>query len=83
GNYTLGQSFLLNFEYKEGMLSLGGNSYEALHAVKDVERLSIRTGRYRDKPDRNTPNQKAMPPLEGCDDPVAPARYRIEEVKVR
>lgn len=83
GNYTLGQSFLLNFEYKEGMLSLGGNSYEALHAVNDVERLSIRTGRYRDKPDRNTPNQKAMPPLEGCDDPVAPAIYRIEEVKVR
>ena len=83
GGYNLEQPFLLSFNYNDGKVSIGGATFDALHAVNDVERLSIRTGLYRDKPDRNTPNQKAMPPLEGCDSPIAPAMYRIEKVEVR
>lgn len=82
GHYTLGQPFKLDFAFRNGQMVYQGESYAAMHAVKDVERLSIRTGEYRDKPDRNTPNQAPMPPLEGCDDPIAPSSYKIDFVNV-
>ena len=51
-------------------------------AVKSVERLSIRTGPYRDLPNRKTPNEDPAPPLEGADDPVATATFYIDDVRI-
>ncbi len=52
------------------------------HAVKSVERISFRTGAYRNLPDRNTPNQDKCPPLEGCDEPISLSEYHIGWLKV-
>jgi hypothetical protein len=47
-----------------------------------VERISFRTGPYRDLPDRQTPNQDPGPPLEDCDDPVPAANFYIDDVLI-
>ena len=39
-------------------------------AVKSVERISFRTGPYRDLPNRKTPNEEPAPPLAGADEPL-------------
>jgi len=82
GHYQQGISQRLAFTFDNGQLLFNGHAYPALHAVKTVERLSLRTGLYRDLPDRNTPNQKAMPPLPGCDEQTAPARYLVDNVVI-
>lgn len=52
------------------------------HAVKAVERLSFRTGPYRNLPDRNTPNQDKCEPLPNCDVPAAKTSIvRIDNVQ--
>lgn len=51
-------------------------------AVKSLERLSFRTGEYRDLPNRKTPNQRPHEPLTGADQPVRKATFYIDEVKV-
>ena len=51
-------------------------------AVKSVERISFRTGAYRNKPDRTTPNEDPHPPLPGADEPVAEMRYYVDDVQV-
>lgn len=51
-----------------------------IHAVKTVERLSFRTGDYRNYPDRKTPNQDPAPPLVNADIPVKKAIYYIDDV---
>lgn len=53
-----------------------------LHAVRTAERLSLRTGAYRDLPDRNTPNQEKCPPLSGCDERVAESSVWVDNVRV-
>ena len=50
-------------------------------AVKSVERISFRTGQYRDTPNRKTPNQAPAPPLDGTDEPGTNARFYIDEFR--
>ncbi len=52
-------------------------------SVKSVERISFRTGAYRDLPNRNTPNQDPYEPLEDGDDPVPTAVFYVDDVSVR
>ena len=52
-------------------------------AVKSFERLSLRTGPYRNLPNRKTPNQVAAPPLAGADDPLPPAVFNIDDVLIQ
>ncbi len=47
-------------------------------AVKSVERVSFRTGIYRDLPNRNTPNQDPASPLPGADEPIVNSRFYID-----
>lgn len=51
-------------------------------AVRSVERLSFRTGPYRDEPTRHTDNEKKAPPLPGADDPVPAAVFYVDDVRV-
>lgn len=52
--------------------------------VKSVERISFRTGEFRNLPNRKTPNQSENPPspLEGADDPVQEAVFYIDDVNI-
>lgn len=57
--------------------------YPNLHAVGQVERLSFRTGPYRNLPDRHTPNQDKCEPLPECDTPAdAVAKVWIDNVRI-
>lgn len=49
-------------------------------AVKSVERISFRTGPYRDLPNRKTPNEDPEPPLPGSDTKVALGKFYIDNV---
>ncbi|MBW7892539.1 MAG: heparin lyase I family protein, partial [Chitinophagaceae bacterium] len=51
-------------------------------AVKSVERISFRTGAYRNIPTRTTPNETPEPPLPGADEKVKRAVFYIDDVKV-
>lgn len=51
-------------------------------AVKSVERISFRTGAYRDIPTRTTPNETPEPPLAGADEKIKRAVFYIDDVKV-
>ena len=50
--------------------------------VKSVERVSFRTGPYRDLPNRRTPNQQAAPPLTGADEPVVRSSFYLDDFSV-
>jgi hypothetical protein len=50
-------------------------------AVQSVERVSFRTGAYRDLPNRQTPNETPHPPLPGADDPAEEAVFWIDDFK--
>ena len=52
-------------------------------AVKSVERLSLRTGAYRNLPNRQTPNETNDPPLAGADEPTKPTIFYIDDVEVK
>ncbi|MEX2512433.1 MAG: hypothetical protein WD398_05975 [Cyclobacteriaceae bacterium] len=52
-------------------------------AVKSVERVSFRTGPYRDLPNRKTPNENPVPPLVGADQKESPALFFIDNFKVQ
>lgn len=49
-------------------------------AVKSVERLSFRTGPYRDLPTRETPNEDPHPPLQDADEKQPLSSYLIDDV---
>ena len=83
GDYKVGQWRTVSIGIDGDGLKVNGVALAPLHAVKGVERLSFRTGRYRELPDRNTPNQEPAPPLPGCDKKVAPSRYLIDNVSIR
>jgi hypothetical protein len=51
-------------------------------AVKSVERLSLRTGPYRNEPNRKTDNQEPGPPLQGADEPLPAAAYCVDDVRI-
>ncbi len=52
-------------------------------AVNSIERISFRTGLYRDLPNRKTPNQDSAPPLEGADEPVKMAQFYIDDLMAK
>lgn len=83
GTYEAGQWKRVTIVVDGNTVNVGGVALEPLHAVKSVERLSFRTGAYRELPDRNTPNQAPAPPLPGCDKKVAQSRYLIDRVTVK
>lgn len=64
-------------------VSYGNTTVPYLHAVKGIERISFRTGEYRNLPDRNTPNQTPAPPLPGCDEPLKAATYLIDNLVIQ
>lgn len=72
-----------------GSFSLSVNGIEQLktadlaEAVLSVERVSFRTGPYRNEPTRETPNQEAAPPLTGADIPVALAEFYLDDFRVK
>jgi hypothetical protein len=51
-------------------------------AVKSVERLSLRTGPFRDLPNRKTPNEDPEPPLPGADEQVPQTLFYIDDVEI-
>lgn len=53
-----------------------------LMAVKSVERISFRTGAFRNLPDRKTPNEVNDPPLKGADEKQSLSSYFIDDVFV-
>lgn len=83
GTYEAGQWKRVTIVVDGNTVNVEGVALEPLHAVKSVERLSFRTGAYRELPDRNTPNQAPAPPLPGCDKKVAQSRYLIDRVTVK
>ncbi|MCB0688270.1 MAG: hypothetical protein KDC53_17150, partial [Saprospiraceae bacterium] len=50
--------------------------------VKSLERISFRTGPYRDLPNRKTDNEAPHAPLPGADKPVNEASYFIDDLWV-
>ncbi len=72
-----------------GKYSLLINDHQVLQdaplavSVKSVERISLRTGPYRDLPNRNTPNQEEAPPLPGADEKVEKAIFLVDDVVTR
>jgi hypothetical protein len=51
-------------------------------AVKSIERLSLRTGPYRNLPNRQTPNETNDPPLPGADEPTTPTVFYVDSVRI-
>ncbi len=56
-------------------------NFDLAEAVKSVERISFRTGTYRNIPNRKTPNEDPGPPLPGADDSIAEAVFQIDNIK--
>lgn len=56
------------------------NQAELAEAVKSVERISVRTGPYRNLPGRDTPNEEPSPPLSGADEEVPLAVFYVDDV---
>lgn len=59
-----------------------GRTLPALHAVTSVERISFRTGTWRNLPDRQTPNQEKQPPLPLCDERGNYSLYLLQHLQV-
>jgi len=59
-----------------------GRTLPALHAVNAVERISFRTGSWRNLPDRQTPNQEKQPPLPLCDERGNHSLYLLQHLQV-
>lgn len=59
------------------------NKFKLAEAVKSVERVSFRTGPYRDIPNRKTPNEDVVPPLPGADDAVDEGIFLLDDFSAR
>jgi hypothetical protein len=75
---TLRGSYSLNIDGKKVL-----SQAQLAEAVKSVERLSLRTGPYRNLPNRQTPNETNDPPLPGADEPTNPTLFYVDEVKIK
>ena len=82
GRYDKGQWLTLNITIDNGVVKVNQQQVMPLHSAKNPERLSLRTGKYRDLPNRQTPNQEKCPPLPGCDERISPAMYLIDNVHI-
>jgi hypothetical protein len=80
--YERGRWQHLEFSINGSDINAAGRHISTLHAVRAVERLSIRTGAYRNLPNRNTPNQDKCAPLPGCDERMPAAVYWIDNVEI-
>ncbi|QKZ12138.1 hypothetical protein [Spirosoma sp. KUDC1026] len=73
----------------DGKFDLAINGKKALtgaklaEAVKSVERLSLRTGPYRNLPNRQTPNETNDPPLAGADEQASPTIFYVDDVRLK
>lgn len=59
------------------------DNFKLAEAVKSVERVSFRTGPYRDIPNRKTPNEDVVPPLPGADDSVEEAIFLLDDFSAK
>lgn len=59
------------------------SNLELAEGVKSVERISFRTGPYRNIPNRKTPNETPGPPLPGADDPEKESIYFLDNIWVK
>jgi len=59
------------------------NDAQLAESVLSVERISFRTGHYRDLPNRKTPNEVTLPPLPGADEKVALTKFYIDNVSIK
>ena len=80
-------SFKINYDSRGlGSYSLAiddkpvAENLPAAMAVKSAERISFRTGAYRDIPSRKTPNEVEMPPLKDADEKQKLSSYLIDNV---
>ncbi len=68
-------------------LSVDGKVYaekaQLAEAVKSVERISFRTGAFRDLPTRQTVNEDVHPPLPGADEMVDAAVFLVDDVVLK
>ncbi|WP_111624584.1 sialidase/neuraminidase family protein [Arenibacter echinorum] len=83
-------SFKINYDTRGlGFYSLAINdktvadNLAAVVAVKSAERISFRTGAYRDIPSRKTPNEVELPPLKGADEKQKLSSYLIDDVFIK
>jgi hypothetical protein len=90
-HYVSGRWYIIEFELNaspQGNFTVRMDGNELLknsrlsEAVYSVERLSFRTGPYRDLPNRRTPNEEPEPPLPGADEPVENAFFDLDNVTV-
>lgn len=72
----------LTLDTDKRTFSCFGRTLPALHAVNSVERISFRTGTWRNLPDRQTPNQEKQPPLPLCDERGNHSMYLIHHLLV-
>ena len=72
----------LTLDTDKRTFSCFGRTLPALHAVNSVERISFRTGSWRNLPDRQTPNQEKQPPLPLCDERGSHSLYLLQHLQV-
>lgn len=72
----------LTLDTDKRTFSCFGRTLPALHAVNSVERISFRTGSWRNLPDRQTPNQEKQPPLPLCDERGNHSLYLLQHLQV-
>ncbi len=72
----------LTLDTDKRTFSCFGRTLPALHAVNSVERISFRTGTWRNLPDRQTPNQEKQPPLPLCDERGSHSLYLLQHLQV-
>jgi hypothetical protein len=77
-NATLAGSFDLSINGKKVL-----EKAALAEAVKSVERLSLRTGPYRNLPNRKSPNEDPHPPLAGADEAVTRAVFYVDDVSIK
>ncbi|MCX6225304.1 MAG: hypothetical protein NTV01_11255, partial [Bacteroidia bacterium] len=59
------------------------NNAQLAEDVQSVERVSFRTGPYRNEPTRQTPNQDPASPLAGADLPVPLAEFYLDDLIIK
>ena len=84
GHYVTGTPFLIEItaDASAAQATVGRTTCPFMHSVKAIERLSLRTGPWRNLPDRLTPNQDRQPPLSQCDEPCQESAYRILSLQI-
>jgi hypothetical protein len=86
--YQKNKWYVLNIRVEAGRFSVSVDGKEILRdavmaeSVKTVERISLRTGAYRNLPGRLTPSETTDPPLAGADEYASPTIFYIDDVRI-